>query len=59
MNISDVCVHTALPVKRFRSLVHKTHSDIGGLSTNEHCNEYTHTHAPQNHCGLVDIKNRT
>lgn len=43
MNISDVCVHTALPVKHFRSLVHQTCSDIGGLITNEHCNEYTHT----------------
>lgn len=41
MNISDRCVHTTLPVKHFRSLVHKMCSDRGKLHTNKQSNEYT------------------
>lgn len=46
MNISDLCVCTALPVKHFRSLVHKMCSDRGKLHRNRQSNEYTLT-APQ------------
>lgn len=46
MNISDLCVCTGLPVKHFRSLVHKMCSDIGRLHTNKQSSEYTFTCSP-------------
>lgn len=46
VNVSDVCVYTALPVKHFRSLEHKMCSDIGGLYTNKQSNDCTTTHFP-------------
>lgn len=47
MNISDVCVYTALLVKHFGSLEHKMCSGIGGLYTNKPCNECTLTLSPK------------
>lgn len=46
MNISDLCVCTALPVKHFRSLVHKMCPDKGKLHTDKQSNEYTLTCSP-------------
>lgn len=45
--VSDVCVYTVLPVKHFRSFVHKMCSDIGGLYTNKWYNERTITRSPK------------
>lgn len=41
-NTSDLCVCTALPVKHFRSLVHKMCSDKGKLHTSKQSNEHPH-----------------